>query len=91
MGANSAHCAHELRTNHNREVRRNPRHGRRAGAGALDGSGLEGPRTIPDAEKPVVLDAALRRGLPLSRDDFWPAQTPEGRRDDRRRPLSPFC
>ncbi|GEK69259.1 carph-isopro domain-containing protein [Paracoccus denitrificans] len=34
--------------------------------------------TIPDAEKPVVLDAALRRGLPLSRDDFWPAQTPEG-------------
>ncbi|WP_374189377.1 carph-isopro domain-containing protein [Paracoccus thiocyanatus] len=28
--------------------------------------------SIPDAEKPVVLAAALRVGVTISRDDFWP-------------------
>jgi len=33
--------------------------------------------SIPDEQKPVVLNAAERRGVPVTRDDFWPAQTRE--------------
>lgn len=32
--------------------------------------------TIPDAEKPMVMAAALRLGVSLSRDDFWPVSQP---------------
>ncbi|WP_423209109.1 hypothetical protein E2976_18325 [Paracoccus yeei] len=28
--------------------------------------------SIPDAEKPLVLAAAIRNGIAISRDDFWP-------------------
>lgn len=32
--------------------------------------------SIPDAEKPVVLAAAQRMGVTISRDDFWPGEFP---------------
>ena len=35
--------------------------------------------TIPDEQKPVVLAAAVERGVKLTRDDFWPAHV-EGAR-----------
>lgn len=30
--------------------------------------------SIPDDQKPQVLDAAAALGLPVTRDDFWPAE-----------------
>lgn len=30
---------------------------------------------IPDAEKPLVLAAAVRNGIAISRDDFWPSDS----------------
>lgn len=31
--------------------------------------------SIPDEQKPIVLDAAARNGIALSRLDFWPEAT----------------
>jgi hypothetical protein len=33
--------------------------------------------SIPDGEKPSVLAAANLRGIDITKDDFWPAQTSE--------------
>lgn len=32
--------------------------------------------SIPDAEKPMVFAAAVRIGIAITRDDFWPGDAP---------------
>lgn len=34
--------------------------------------------SIPDPEKPEVFDAALRMGVSITKEDFWPAKPAEG-------------